>query len=52
LVAYGAVDLPVKMKEFKSFVPQGWHPQTEVVAARISIFLNELSEPEERSTKT
>ncbi len=43
LVAYEAEDLPAKMEELKSFVPQCRQPRAEFVAARISIFLNELS---------
>ncbi|MHC4323087.1 MAG: glycosyltransferase [Planctomycetota bacterium] len=42
LVAYGAEDLPVKMKQLKSFVPQERRPCADIVAARISTFLNEL----------
>jgi len=44
LVAYEAEDLPAKMEELKSFVPQCRQPRAEVVAARISTFLNELSQ--------
>ena len=43
LVAYSAEDVPVKMKQLKSFVPQERRPHPDVVAARISTFLNELS---------
>ncbi len=43
LVAYGAEDVPVKMKQLKSFVPQERQPCADIVAARISMFLNELS---------
>ena len=42
LVAYGAEDVPIKMKQLKSFVPQERQPCADVVAARISTFLNEL----------
>jgi UDP-N-acetylglucosamine transferase subunit ALG13 len=44
LVAYGTEDVPVKMKQLKSFVPRERRPHPEVVAARISTFLNELSQ--------
>jgi len=43
LVAYGAEDVPIKMKQLKSFVPQERQPCADIVAARISTFLNELS---------
>ncbi|OHB84933.1 MAG: hypothetical protein A2Z38_02455 [Planctomycetes bacterium RBG_19FT_COMBO_48_8] len=43
LVAYGAEDVPIKMKQLKSFVPQERQPCADIVAARISMFLNELS---------
>ncbi|MFC1793991.1 glycosyltransferase [Planctomycetota bacterium] len=43
LVADGAEDVPIKMKQLKSFVPQERQPSTDIVAARISTFLNELS---------
>jgi UDP-N-acetylglucosamine transferase subunit ALG13 len=43
LVAYNAEDVPVKMKQLKSFVPQERRPCADVVAGRISTFLNELS---------
>lgn len=42
LVAYAAEDVPIKMKQLKSFVPQERQPCADVVAARISTFLNEL----------
>jgi len=44
LVAYDAEDLPAEMKKPKSFVPQNRQPQAKIVADRISVFLNELSE--------
>ena len=44
LVAYGAEDVPNKMKQLKSFVPQERQPCPDIVAARISTFLNELSQ--------
>ena len=44
LVAYGAEDVLGKMKQLKSFVPQERQPCADIVAARISMFLNELSE--------
>jgi len=44
LVAYGAEDVPEKMEQLMSFVPQERRPSAEVVAARISTFLNELSQ--------
>jgi UDP-N-acetylglucosamine transferase subunit ALG13 len=43
LVAYGAEDVPIKMKQLKSFVPQERQPCPDIVAARISTFINELS---------
>jgi len=43
LVAYSNEDIPVKMKQLKSFVPQERRPCADVVAGRISTFLNELS---------
>jgi len=43
LVAYGAEDVPIKMKQLKSFVPQKRQPCADIVAARISTFLQELS---------
>ena len=44
LVAYGAEDVPIKMKQLKSFVPQQRQPCPDIVAARIATFLNELSQ--------
>jgi len=44
LVAYDAEDLPAEMKKLKSFVPQNRQPEAKLVADRISVFLNELSE--------
>lgn len=44
LVAYSAEDVPVKMKQLKSFVPQERQPCPEIVAAHIAKFLNELSQ--------
>jgi len=44
LVAYRAEEVPVKIKQLKSFVPQERHPCSGVVAARISKFLTELSQ--------
>ena len=43
LVAYSAEDVPGKMKQLKCFVPQERKPCADIVAARISTFLNELS---------
>jgi UDP-N-acetylglucosamine transferase subunit ALG13 len=43
LVAYSAEEVPDKIKRLKSFVPQERRPCADVVAARISTFLNELS---------
>ena len=43
LVAYGAEDVPEKMKQLKSFVPQERRTSADAVTARISIFLNEVS---------
>ena len=43
LVANGAEDVPIKMKQLKSFVPQERQPCADIVSARISTFLNELS---------
>jgi UDP-N-acetylglucosamine transferase subunit ALG13 len=51
LVAYDEADLPVKIEELKTFAPRERRPQTERVVARISAFLNELSELEGLSTK-
>ena len=44
LVAYNAEEVPIKMKQLKSFVPQERQPCPDIVAARISTFLNELSQ--------
>jgi UDP-N-acetylglucosamine transferase subunit ALG13 len=44
LVAYRVEDVPIKMKQLKSFVPQERQPCPDIVAARISTFLNELSQ--------
>ncbi|HCO96274.1 MAG TPA: glycosyl transferase family 28 [Phycisphaerales bacterium] len=44
LVACQAEDVPGKMEQLKSFVPQKRQPSAEVVAARISTFLNELAQ--------
>ena len=44
LVAYDAEDLPAKVVKLKSFVPQERHSEAKLVADRISVFLNELSE--------
>ena len=44
LVAYSAEEVPIKMKQLKSFVPQQRQPCPDIVAARISTFLNELSQ--------
>jgi len=44
LVAYGIEDVPVKIKQLKSFVPRKRRPNADVVTARISTFLNELSQ--------
>jgi UDP-N-acetylglucosamine transferase subunit ALG13 len=43
LVAYSAEDVPVKIKQLKTFVPKQRQPCADVVAARISTFLSELS---------
>ena len=43
LVAYNTEDVLVKMKQLKSFIPQERQPCPDIVAARISTFLNELS---------
>jgi UDP-N-acetylglucosamine transferase subunit ALG13 len=43
LVAYNSEDVPDKIKQLKSFVPQERRSCAEVVATRISTFLNELS---------
>lgn len=43
LVAYGADDVPAKMEQLRSFVPQDRRPRADLVAARISTFLNALS---------
>ncbi|MBN2593266.1 MAG: hypothetical protein JXA81_07145 [Sedimentisphaerales bacterium] len=43
LVAYNAEDVPDKMKQLKSFVPEMRQPCPDVVAARIATFLNDLS---------
>jgi len=44
LAAYGAEDVTEKMKQLKSFVPQDRQSEAKIVADRISIFLNELSD--------
>ena len=44
LVAYNDDDVPDKMKQLKSFVPQERQPCPDLVAARIATFLNELSQ--------
>jgi len=44
LVAYSAEDVPVKMKQLKSFIPQERQPCPDIVAARIAKFLNQLSQ--------
>jgi beta-1,4-N-acetylglucosaminyltransferase len=44
LVAYGVEDVSIKMKQLKSFVPQERQPCPNIVAARISTFLNGLSQ--------
>ena len=51
LVAYEIGKLPAKIEELKSFVPKKRQTQAEVVAGRISTFLNELCETENKSTK-
>ena len=43
LVAYSAEDVPDKIKQLESFVPQERQPCADIVTARISAFLNELS---------
>jgi exopolysaccharide biosynthesis glucuronosyltransferase PssE len=43
LVAYGAWDVAAKMEQLRSFVPQDRCPRADLVATRISTFLNELS---------
>jgi beta-1,4-N-acetylglucosaminyltransferase len=44
LVAYCVEDVPDKIKQLKSFVPQERRPSADIVATRISTFLNELSQ--------
>jgi len=44
LAVYDVQDLPAKIGELKSFVPQERRPRPEVVAARISAYLEGLSE--------
>ena len=44
LVAYNAEDVSVKMKKLKTFVPQERQPCPDIVAERISKFLNGLSQ--------
>lgn len=44
LVAYQINELPVKIKQLKSFVPRPRESQAKVVADRIRQFLNNLSE--------
>ena len=51
LVAYDEGDLSVKIEELKTFTPRERRPQTELVVARISTFLNELSGSTEQFTK-
>jgi exopolysaccharide biosynthesis glucuronosyltransferase PssE len=43
LVAYAAEDVPTKMEQLRSFVPQDRYPRADLVAARISTFLHGLS---------
>ena len=43
LVAYSAEEVSIKMKQLKSFVPQQRRPSADIVTARISTFLSELS---------
>ncbi|MEJ2703106.1 MAG: PssE/Cps14G family polysaccharide biosynthesis glycosyltransferase [Sedimentisphaerales bacterium] len=51
LVAYEAADLPAKIEELKQFVPQERQTQADVVAARISTFLDELCRSRQRSVE-
>lgn len=44
LVAYHTEDVPDKMKQLKSFVPQQRKPCPDIVATRIAVFLNGLSQ--------
>ena len=43
LVAYETEELPNKIKQLKSFIPEKRQAKTEAVAQRISIFLKQLS---------
>jgi beta-1,4-N-acetylglucosaminyltransferase len=43
LAAYDAADIPAKIEQLKSFVPQARQSQAKLVADRISVFLNEFS---------
>ncbi|MHC4461920.1 MAG: PssE/Cps14G family polysaccharide biosynthesis glycosyltransferase [Planctomycetota bacterium] len=42
LVAYGAEELPEKIRALESFVPRKRQPQPEAIAERISVFLDGL----------
>jgi len=44
LAVYATEDLPAKIEELKSFVPQERRPQPDIVAARISAYLRGLPE--------
>jgi UDP-N-acetylglucosamine transferase subunit ALG13 len=44
LVAYSAEDVLAKIKQLKSFVPQERQARPDIVAARIAMFLNGLSQ--------
>lgn len=51
LAAYEVGELPAKIEKLKSFVPEKRQTQAKAVAERISIFLNGLSETQNKSTK-
>jgi beta-1,4-N-acetylglucosaminyltransferase len=51
LVAYNAEDVPAKMSQLESFVPQERRACPDIVAARISAFLDELSQSKNSFSK-
>jgi beta-1,4-N-acetylglucosaminyltransferase len=51
LVAYGAGDIPAKIEQLKSFVPQARQPQAKLVADRIAVFLYEFASMESKLQK-
>ena len=51
LAAYEVGELPAKIEKLKLFVPEKRQTQAKAVTERISTFLNELCETENKSTK-